>query len=178
MTVRVLLADDHPLVRVGLRTVLDHATDIEVVGDAADGAEALALANTCRPDVVLMDLRMPNVDGVTATASLRDALACTVLGGRVVLVGMAAPEVGVSAYALSTEERAVIGSFCYSAAEFRDTAAWVGGAPAELARLVEGRVDLAGAADAFTRLASGTDQASKVLVFPHGVPADTAAQEA
>lgn len=72
MTIRVLLADDHPLVRVGLRTVLDHVPDIEVVGEAGDGAAVLAFANTLRPDVVLMDLRMPGVDGAAATAILRD----------------------------------------------------------------------------------------------------------
>lgn len=110
------------------------------------------------------------VDAVGATATLRDALACAVLGGRVVLVGMATPSVDLPAYAVSTEERTVIGSFCYSAAEFRDTAMWVGGAPAELASLVDGRVDLGGAPAAFTRLANGEDQASKVLVFPNGTP--------
>jgi DNA-binding NarL/FixJ family response regulator len=72
MTIRVLLADDHPLVRVGLRTVLEHVPGIDVVGAAGDGAEVLALSNTLRPDVVLMDLRMPGVDGATATARLRD----------------------------------------------------------------------------------------------------------
>ncbi|MQA04508.1 MAG: response regulator [Streptosporangiales bacterium] len=70
MTVRVLVADDHPLVRLGLRTVLEQADGVDLVGEACDGAEALALANALRPDVVLMDLRMPEVDGATATASL------------------------------------------------------------------------------------------------------------
>lgn len=118
------------------------------------------------------------VDAVGATATLRDALACTAPGGRVVLVGMATPDVDVPAYTVSTQERTVIGSFCYSAQEFRDTASWVGGAPAELANLVEARVDLAGAPAAFVRLAKGEEPASKVLVFPHGVPAVVAGQEA
>jgi len=68
--IRVLLVDDEELVRFGLRTVLESAGDIEVVGEAADGAAALAAANQLRPDVVLMDIRMPRVDGLAATRSL------------------------------------------------------------------------------------------------------------
>jgi len=72
VTVRVLLADDHLVVRAGLRAMLDPVPDLEVVGEAGDGAEALSLAGSLRPDVVLMDLRMPGTDGVTATARLRE----------------------------------------------------------------------------------------------------------
>ncbi|MER7559020.1 response regulator transcription factor [Nocardioides sp. NPDC126508] len=65
--IRVLLADDHAAIRAGLRMLLATAGDIEVVGEAADGATAVANAQALRPDVVLMDVRMPGTDGVTAT---------------------------------------------------------------------------------------------------------------
>jgi DNA-binding NarL/FixJ family response regulator len=69
--VRVLLVDDHPVVRAGLSGMLALASDIVVVGQASNGAEGLQLATELHPDVVLMDLRMPVMDGVRATASLR-----------------------------------------------------------------------------------------------------------
>ncbi len=69
-TVRVLLVDDDPLVRAGLRMILSSADDLEVVGEAGDGAEAGTAVRAHRPDVVLMDIRMPGVDGLTATAAL------------------------------------------------------------------------------------------------------------
>ena len=69
--IRLLIADDHPVVRSGLRGMFQSQPDIEVVGEAADGAEAAALASRLRPDVVLMDLRMPGMDGVAATASIK-----------------------------------------------------------------------------------------------------------
>ncbi|HEX2356208.1 MAG TPA: response regulator transcription factor [Micromonosporaceae bacterium] len=65
--IRVLLADDQALVRAGFRALLDAEPDIEVVGEAADGASAVRLASSARPDVVLMDIRMPGVDGLEAT---------------------------------------------------------------------------------------------------------------
>jgi len=69
--IRVLLVDDDPLVRAGLTMMLGGAPDLRVVGEAGDGEQALALAAECRPDVVLMDIRMPGVDGLTATERLR-----------------------------------------------------------------------------------------------------------
>jgi DNA-binding NarL/FixJ family response regulator len=67
----VLIADDHPVVRQGLRTFLGVQDDIEVVGEAADGAEAVRLTESLEPDVVLLDLKMPGVDGQTALEELR-----------------------------------------------------------------------------------------------------------
>ncbi|MGW2814115.1 response regulator transcription factor [Streptomyces sp. NPDC001415] len=71
MTIRLLIVDDDPLVRAGLTFMLGGAEDIEIVGEAADGSGVDQLAQELRPDVVLMDIRMPHVDGLTATETLR-----------------------------------------------------------------------------------------------------------
>jgi DNA-binding NarL/FixJ family response regulator len=70
VTVRVLVCDDQPLIRTGLRTLLGTQPDMEVVGEAGDGAAAEAMAARLRPDVVLMDVRMPGTDGIAATARI------------------------------------------------------------------------------------------------------------
>jgi DNA-binding NarL/FixJ family response regulator len=70
MTIRVLVADDHDLVRTGLKMILEAQPDIEVVGEAADGRDAVALARRLRPDVCLFDIRMPGLDGIEATRQL------------------------------------------------------------------------------------------------------------
>ena len=69
--IRVVVVDDEQLVRAGLRLILEAAEDITVVGEAADGAGALEQAHRLRPDVVLLDVRMPGVDGLDATAPRR-----------------------------------------------------------------------------------------------------------
>jgi DNA-binding NarL/FixJ family response regulator len=69
--IRVLIVDDDPLVRVGLGLVLGAGKDLQIVGEAGDGAEAVELTRRLRPDVVLMDIRMPRMDGLTATREIR-----------------------------------------------------------------------------------------------------------
>jgi len=73
--IRVLLADDEALIRGGLRAIVEAEPDLEVAGEAADGAEVVPLARRLRPDVVLMDVRMPDVDGITATRRILATMA-------------------------------------------------------------------------------------------------------
>ena len=74
MPIRILIADDHSVVRQGLKMFLGLDPELEVVGEAEDGRQALRFAERLRPDVVLMDLLMPHMDGVAATAAIRQAL--------------------------------------------------------------------------------------------------------
>jgi DNA-binding NarL/FixJ family response regulator len=72
--IRVLLVDDHAVVRMGLKVFFDLQDDIEVVGEASDGSEGLAIARRLRPDVILMDLLMPNMDGLTAIGRIKSEM--------------------------------------------------------------------------------------------------------
>jgi DNA-binding NarL/FixJ family response regulator len=81
--IRVVIADDQPLVRAGLRTLLESATDIEVVAEAVDGLDAVDVARRARPDVMLMDIRMPALDGIEAT---RRIVAAPDLGGVSIVI--------------------------------------------------------------------------------------------
>jgi threonine dehydrogenase-like Zn-dependent dehydrogenase len=115
------------------------------------------------------------VDAVGISQTVRDALATSSLGARIVLVGMGSPQLELSAYAVSTAERALIGSFTYNAAEFADTAEWVGTVPDGIDALIDGRVGWEGAPKSFDDLARGRSSASKILVFPQGAPQSASA---
>src|SRR6202171_2480692 len=71
---RIIIADDHELARLGLRTMLEPEPDLEVIGEAATGREAVALSSQLQPDLVLMDIRMPDLDGLMATRAIKGAL--------------------------------------------------------------------------------------------------------
>jgi threonine dehydrogenase-like Zn-dependent dehydrogenase len=107
------------------------------------------------------------IDAVGLSASLTDCLSATAPGSRVVLVGMHDPHLEISAYSISTAERTVIGSFCYSARDFTATATWVGEAGPELASLIEEQIGLTDAPTAFANAASGRAGPGKVLVLPN-----------
>ncbi len=94
MAIRILIADDHDVVRQGLRMFLKPDRELEIVGEAANGAEALKLARTLKPDVVLMDLLMPEMDGIAATAAIRQEL----------------PDIEVLALTSVLEDDAVVGA--------------------------------------------------------------------
>jgi threonine dehydrogenase-like Zn-dependent dehydrogenase len=110
------------------------------------------------------------VDAVGTSRTVADALAASSLGSRIVLVGMGSPQLELAAYALSTAERALIGSFTYSADEFVQTADWVGTVPDGIHALIDGRVGWERAPQSFDDLARGHSTASKILVFPQGPP--------
>jgi two-component system, NarL family, response regulator LiaR len=106
--VRVCLIDDHDLLRRGIKTMLESEADIEVVGEASDGADAVALVEEAVPDVVLIDVIMPNKDGIEATKEIKDAFPNI---GVVVLSGhderqflFDALKAGASGYLLKTAE--------------------------------------------------------------------------
>jgi DNA-binding NarL/FixJ family response regulator len=90
--VRVLLADDHPLFRAGLRTLLGTDPRVETIGEAEDGPQTVALALSLRPDVVVMDLQMPELDGVEATRRILDE----------------APDIGILVLTMADDDEAVI----------------------------------------------------------------------
>jgi threonine dehydrogenase-like Zn-dependent dehydrogenase len=104
------------------------------------------------------------LDAAGVSGSLADALASTVIGGSVCLVGMGSPRLELSAFAISMEERSLIGSFTYSARDFRDAAQWISTAPAVAAALISRQVGLDEAPTTFTGLAGHDGTPGKVLV--------------
>lgn len=128
-------------------TALDAATaDADAVTDALDG----------QPDVA--------IDAVGISATVRLALSATRLGGTVCLVGMGSPDLELDAYLVSTGERALIGSFTYTARDFADAAGWIGTAPEQAAELITRVVPLSEGPAAFADLAAHADVPGKVLV--------------
>jgi DNA-binding NarL/FixJ family response regulator len=114
--IRVLLADDHPVVREGLRGMLAAEPDIEVVGEAASGPEAVALAELLRPDVILMDLRMPGGDGVEATRRLAGTTVVVLTTYDSDADILRAVEAGAAGYLLKDTPRAVLADSVRAAA--------------------------------------------------------------
>ncbi len=104
------------------------------------------------------------IDAVGISETLADCLSCTPYGGRVCLVGMGRPELTLSAFRVSTEERSIVGSFCYSFPVFEDAAAWAGQADPVLAKLISLEVPLDDGHAAFERLATRADVPGKILV--------------
>lgn len=106
--IRVLLVDDHAVVRMGLKSFFDLLDDIEVVGEASDGSEGVAMARRLTPDVVLMDLLMPNMDGVTAIGRIKAELPETEIVTMTSFIEeekvTAALEAGASGYVLKDAE--------------------------------------------------------------------------
>lgn len=137
------------------------------------GAEVIDPSAGDLPEAVASRLGGPAtlvVDAVGVDQTVAASMEASGLGSRIVLVGMGSPRLELSAYALSTEERALIGSFTYTAAEFVQTAEWVGTVPEGIGELIDGRVGWDGAPQSFDDLARGRSTASKILVFPHGSP--------
>ena len=106
--IRVLLVDDHAVVRMGLRAFFDMLDDIEVVGEASDGSEGVAMARRLKPDVILMDLLMPNMDGITAIGRIKAELPETEIVTMTSFIEeekvTAALEAGASGYVLKDAE--------------------------------------------------------------------------
>ncbi|MGP5482101.1 zinc-binding alcohol dehydrogenase [Brachybacterium alimentarium] len=104
------------------------------------------------------------IDAVGLSPTMSDALTATALGGRVVLVGMGSPRLELPAFAISTEERSIVGSFTYSAQDFADASAWIGAHAEQVAPLVSALVPPEEAQESFAALAAGQGPAGKILV--------------
>jgi len=83
--VRILLTDDHAVMRQALRVILEHNSEVEVVGEAANGVEAVSMAAALRPDLVIMDVNMPRMDGIQATKQIKTARPATIVIGLSVI---------------------------------------------------------------------------------------------
>ncbi|MGP5920802.1 zinc-dependent alcohol dehydrogenase [Brachybacterium alimentarium] len=129
----------------------------------------VALDSTSAPlaELVVEALGAPAdlaIDAVGLSPTMSDALTATALGGRVVLVGMGSPRLELPAFAISTEERSIVGSFTYSAQDFADASAWIGAHAEQVAPLVSALVPPEEAQESFAALAAGQGPAGKILV--------------
>ena len=121
--IRVLLADDHTLIRAGLRMVVESQPDLTVVGEADNGREAVAMAETLKPDVVVMDIGMPSLNGIEASRQIREKMPDT----QVVMLSMHSDEgyvlralkAGAKAYLLKDSAEADLARAIHAAAEGR-----------------------------------------------------------
>jgi len=110
--IRLLIVDDHPVVREGLRTMLSSDQTIEIVGEACDGAEAVAMVDELKPNVVLMDIRMPNLDGIEATRCIKDkhpsttVIVLTIYGSDAYIIDSV--RAGASGYLLKDTSRELL----------------------------------------------------------------------
>jgi len=167
VTIRVLLVDDEELVRFGLRTVLESAGDFEVVGEAGDGAAGVAAARELRPDVVLTDIRMPGMDGLTATKQIlalpdppQVAVLTTFHVDEYVYAALAA---GAAGFLLKDTPPREIAAAVRAVADGTATLS-----PAVTAALIESYVDRRAAprrAEALRRLADLSDREREVLAL-------------
>ena len=167
---RVLVLGGGPIGQAVALAAVRLGAERIVVTEPDPGRRALVAAlgvDAAVPGAALDALGSPAtvaVDAVGVDATLAEALTATEPGARIVLVGMGAPRLDVAAYPVSTGERTITGSFCYTDGEFASTAAWSGTVGARLAPLISAQVPVAQAPDAFTRLARDGSVASKILV--------------
>lgn len=160
--IAVLIADDHAIVRDGLRLILETEDDLQVVAEAADGAEAVRLALELRPDVVLMDLRMPGMDGLAAIQRLKETapeLAVVILTtyneDDLMLRGLKA---GARGYLLKDTARAVLFDTIRAAAQGRTLLS-----PEVLARVLAAQSEPAAESQESENVAALTDRELEVL---------------
>jgi DNA-binding NarL/FixJ family response regulator len=110
--IRILIADDHPIMRAGLRSALDRECDMKVIGEAADGAEAIEHCRELKPDLVIMDLQMPRIDGIQAIKAIHEQDPCVRIVVLTTYPGDAridcALSAGATSYLLKTSDHAEI----------------------------------------------------------------------